>query len=98
MISRIRLDAFGESPQAVASTFEIMVAVLQALPINDHADPVMPGECVIERDLNEPDDTRHAWKGRLVLHPNVAPHDAGERGRGIDNPGEMVSPTPPQGT
>ena len=49
--------------------------MLQEVPINDHHDKVMPGECVIERVLEEPDIARSAWRGRLTLHPNVAEHD-----------------------
>ena len=75
MISRIRLEAFGESAEAVASTLDGLAELLQQLHINGHTTPASPGECVIERDLREVPDGRNAWKGRMSLHPNIAEHE-----------------------
>ena len=73
MISRIRLDAFGYEAGEVANT------------LSSHADEiekllgkcVARGECVIERDLPEPDGSRQAFKGRMLLYPDVSPPSPG---------------------
>lgn len=68
MISRIRMDAYGNSPGDVSNT------------LYPHADeiekllgvPVSRGEFVVERCLEEPDDSVFAFKGRLILHPDIS--------------------------
>lgn len=67
MISRIRLDAYGTTADEVERT------------LYPHADEiekllgvsVARGACVIERNLNEPEESVFAFQGRLVLHPEL---------------------------
>lgn len=67
MISRIRIDAFG--PTAAAVEHALFAAYAR---FNDVLElDAMPGEQVIERELAEPHGTRHAFKGRMILHPDV---------------------------
>jgi hypothetical protein len=67
MISRIRIDAFGASAADVEHSLFVAYAHFNdALELN-----AMPGEQVIERDLVEPHGTRHAFKGRMILHPDT---------------------------
>jgi hypothetical protein len=69
MLTRIRLDALGYTAEEVERT------------LYPHADKIEKligrgisrGECVIERDVVEPDDSKFAWKGRLVLHVDIQP-------------------------
>ena len=66
MISRVRIDSYGHSPGAAASALHECANRLMAyLPNCSY------GEEVIERDLNEPDDSIYVWKGRLNLHPDI---------------------------
>lgn len=67
MISRIRIEAYGHSADEVERTlyphadlFEHVLGV-----------SVNRGECVIERAQDYPDDSVFAFKGRLVLHPDI---------------------------
>jgi hypothetical protein len=68
MISRIRLDAYGPTADHVERT------------LYPHADQiekllgvgVSRGECVIERQLEEPFDSPFTFKGRLILHPDIS--------------------------
>lgn len=68
MISRIRLDAYGKTADEVERT------------LYPHADEierilnvfVSRGECVIERQMKEPDDSIYAFSGRLTLHPDTS--------------------------
>lgn len=67
MISRIRIDAFGASAADVEhALFTAYAHFNEVLELNAE-----PGEQVIERDLPEPFGTRHAFKGRMILHPDV---------------------------
>jgi hypothetical protein len=71
MISRIRIDAYGKTPNEVADTL---------YPHADEIEKVLGvgvsrGECVIEAQLAEPQDSDFAFKGRLNLHPVLnCPH------------------------
>ena len=68
MISRIRLDAYGQTADAVERT------------LYPHADEfekvlgvsVSRGECVIERQMEEQEHSMFAFKGRLILHPDIS--------------------------
>lgn len=67
-VHRVRLDAFGESPEDVKQEFDRF-----AVSIGELVGDPKPfyGQCVIEMDLNEPDgDTR--WKGRVTIHPAIS--------------------------
>jgi hypothetical protein len=68
MISRIRIEAFGTTPNEVADTLHPHADLIeQMLGIS-----VGRGEEVIERDTNEPFGSRFAYKGRLNLHPDIS--------------------------
>lgn len=71
MISRIRLEAFGVSAAAVEHTLH-----QAANSIDEHVfgSPAFSwrGEQVIERAMEEPEGSRHAFHGRLLLHPDTA--------------------------
>lgn len=82
MISRIRVEAFGATAAEVEATLQAAARVIyrsfdDTLP---EAEPAWPadGETHIERDLAEPLGTATAWKGRMLLHLNVA-DDARQR-------------------
>lgn len=72
MISRVRLEAYGTTADEVERT------------LYPHADQIEEllnvqcsfGECVIERQLEEPDDCVYAFKGRLVIHPDTSENPA----------------------
>lgn len=67
MLTRVRLEARGAS----ATEVELIL-----YPHAEHIERLLNvtvgrGECVIERDRAEPDGP-FAWKGRLVLHPDMS--------------------------
>lgn len=68
MVSRIRLDAFGETAAAVEQALNTA-----AHKINEalEADAALDGDMVIERSSAEPYGTRHAYRGRLSIHPDT---------------------------
>jgi hypothetical protein len=68
MISRIRIDGFGHS----ASEVETWLWAAASRMNDDLQLDASFGEQVIERDLPEPHGSRHAFRGRLTLHPNTA--------------------------
>jgi hypothetical protein len=70
MISRVQVQAFGPSIEAVAEELRAFAGRLGGL--NGHAEEPMMGQQVVERDLGEPEGCDWAYKGRLLLHPNVA--------------------------
>jgi hypothetical protein len=74
MISRVRLEAFGPTASAVDA---VLIEAARRIDEAVFLDAVR-GEQVIERVFEEPDGSRHAFKGRLLLHPNVA-DDARQR-------------------
>jgi len=66
MITRIRIDAMGESAAEVEAHFRAITRLLNAIGLEVHE-----GEQHIERDsIENPGYTAH--KGRLLLHPNTA--------------------------
>jgi hypothetical protein len=68
MISRIRIEAFGQTAEAVERTLYPHADLIEEmLGIS-----VARGECVLERSTEEPEGSRWAWKGRLQLHPDVS--------------------------
>lgn len=68
MISRIRFDAFGST----AAEVENWLRAAASQTNHDLALQSSFGEQVIERSLAEPEGSRFAFKGRLILHPNTA--------------------------
>lgn len=70
MISRIRLDAYGKSPEDVANTLYPHADLIEGPAVLGV--PVSRGECVIERQLGEPEGSAFAFRGRLVLHPDIS--------------------------
>ncbi len=68
MISRIRLDAFGRTPDAVSETLYPHADLIEKMLGVD----VCRGECVIERQLAEPEGSLFAFKGRLLLLPDIS--------------------------
>lgn len=64
MLSRIRLDAFGLTPAAVADTLYPHADLIQELLGKE----ISRGEFVVSRSLEEPEDSKFAFSGRLVLH------------------------------
>lgn len=64
MLTRIRLDAFGETPGAVTDTLYPHANLIEEMLGRE----ISRGEFVVERCLPEPDDSEFAFKGRLVLH------------------------------
>lgn len=88
MISRIRLEAFGATATDVERDLLGLAAKVSKLNVNGNTpSDLMPGEQVIQRELNEPDGCRTAFSGRLILHPNVAEEQA------TANPGLTVRST-----
>jgi hypothetical protein len=67
MISRIRMDAFGETAQEVANILENHAHEITRLLGNS----VPYGEQVISRNLAEPEGSVFAWEGRMNLHPEI---------------------------
>ncbi len=67
MISRIRIEAFGPSAAEVEHALLVAYAHFNEVLELD----AMPGEQVIERDVAAPHGTRHAFSGRMILHPDV---------------------------
>lgn len=68
MISRIRLDAYGRTPGDVSETL---------YPHADYIEEMLGvgvsrGEFVVERNLEEPEESVFAFKGRLILHPDIS--------------------------
>jgi hypothetical protein len=76
MITRVRLEACGPSAARVEKA---LVLAAQAIDGQLHLQALMDGESVIERQVEEPFGGDFAWRGRLVLHANVA-EDAKQRG------------------
>lgn len=73
LLSRLRLEAFGDSAAAVEWTLKRAARTIEeTLDLEGCS-----GEQVIERDVGEPDGD-FAYKGRLIYHPNVA-DDAKQR-------------------
>lgn len=76
MISRIRIEAFGASAAEVEATLHAAASVIYRSfddTVPDAGEKLIPdGEQHIERDLVEPAGTVDAWKGRMLLHLNVA--------------------------
>lgn len=74
MISRIRLDAYGTSPGDVSDTLYPHADEIEKLIGRD----ISRGEFVVERNLEEPEDSFYAFKGRLTLHVDIAPYIVGD--------------------
>lgn len=74
MISRIRIEAFGHT----AAEVENWLTALASRVNFDFGLQSSFGEQVIQRNVGEPEGTRLAFNGRLILHPNVA-EDAPQR-------------------
>lgn len=69
MISRVRLDAYGSCAGAVEKS---LVNAADSLDCNLFSQPAGRGQQVIERVLEEPDGSKFAFRGRLLLHPALA--------------------------
>lgn len=94
MISRIRIDAFGASAADVEHALMAAYARFNEVLELDAS----PGEQVIERQLEEPYGTRHAFNGRMTLHPDV--QEAAPQRKHIErgNPNTTFYWTPEGGT
>ena len=67
MISRIRIEAFGPSARVIEDVLiDATLKFEEALGTD-----IMRGECVIERQMDEPENTNFSFKGRLILHPDI---------------------------
>lgn len=75
MLSRIRLDAYGGSADEVERTLYPHAAEMERLL----GVSVSRGECVIERQVDEPEDGPFAFRGRLLLHPDISPAHGREK-------------------
>lgn len=68
MVSRVRIEAFGFSAADVERSLRLAATAMDAhLGLESSW-----GEQVIEKDMAEPVDSVFHFKGRLILHPNVA--------------------------
>lgn len=67
MITRIRIEACGATIDDVTATLYPHADLIETL-LGVH---VSRGECVIERQLSEPEASVFAYKGRLLLHPDI---------------------------
>ena len=65
MLTRIRLDAIGHTADDVEQTLYPHAELIEQKVLGRG---MSRGECVIERDVAEPDDSKFAWKGRLLLY------------------------------
>lgn len=70
VVNRVRIEASGPSVGAVSVALYEAARRMAGLNGFEH-DPAR-GQEVYERNLEEPDDSRWAYSGRLILHPVVA--------------------------
>lgn len=68
MISRIRLEASGTTMGDVDSDLRDLAKQVRDLFWR----PVLEGEHVYERQMGEPAGADTAYKGRLILHPDIS--------------------------
>ena len=87
MISRIRIEAFGPSAADVEAQLQHAAQVADdGLKLD-----ALQGEQVIERDCSAPADSHYSFKGRLILHPNVAPLEGGNWPKITTNGGMTIT-------